>query len=169
MVITSQYSVIMQKNSPSIKLSWNLTILGWSSLDSSLASCIASTVSSGWRSPTEISFKTFLKTNTFILIPWLLTRNKLSENKHFYTDTLITYKEQPFWKQTLLYWYPDYLQGTNFLKTNTFILIPWLLTRNKLSENKHFYTDTLITYKEQTEIKKNLYCCVNGIYSGVFF
>ena len=39
----------------------------------------------------------------------------LSENKHFYTDTLITYKEQTFWKQTFLYWYPDYLQGTNFL------------------------------------------------------
>ena len=62
--LTSQYSVIIQKNSPSRKLSWNLTMLGWCSLDNSLASCIASTVSSGARSPHEISFKTFLEFKT---------------------------------------------------------------------------------------------------------
>ena len=55
---TSQNSVMMQKKSPSTKLLWNLTIPGWSRLRRRHDSCIASTVSSGARSPTGISFKT---------------------------------------------------------------------------------------------------------------
>ena len=58
--LTSQNSVTIQKNSPSTKLSWNLTMPVLSSLDRSFASCIASTVSSGAKSPHGICFSTFL-------------------------------------------------------------------------------------------------------------
>ena len=85
---TSQHSVTMQKKSPSRKLSWNLTIAGWSSCKIGqrrgkgmrqeawsegnnrrvvcptwarrVASLTASTVSSGCISPTLIFFRTFL-------------------------------------------------------------------------------------------------------------
>lgn len=50
----------MQNVPCSMKLSWNLTMAGWFSVDRSWASILACTLSFGFNSPIEISFSTFL-------------------------------------------------------------------------------------------------------------